>query len=158
MPLDSLVWLEVADQPFVYEDATPEERLVELARLLEHEEEWRGWLLEWDYATELLTKPACGSTIFTLRKMLYPNECGTSGCALGLAVMKWPAFCHPFDDFASAAMQAFGFSDQQVDRLFYGEAFGHNYAKVTPGMVALEIRKLLRRRHAQKRRVVPAAA
>lgn len=52
MPFDGSSFPQVSVPtvaPFCFETATPDERLLELARMLENEQEWRNMRMEWDF-------------------------------------------------------------------------------------------------------------
>lgn len=122
---------------FNFATATPDERLLELARLLDNEQEWRDTVMAWDFAFE------CRKTTEV--------DCGTVGCALGLAATVWPAFTeggpHHGDVFQGATDFLGMDFDTALTLFARGTADKHGgYAAVTPGMVAAEIREFVTKR------------
>jgi len=133
MPFDSLTFDDVSvpvAKPFDFDTATPDERLCELARLLENEQEWRDMMI-WDYGVELQTG----------------GICGTSGCAMGLARVTWSGYAAIFQRNIFAEKEAFDLTSKQADFLFGGEAYGGKDSDyITPGMVATAIRQFVANR------------
>jgi len=121
-------------KPFDFDTASPDERLLELARWLEDEQAWRDRLLSWDY--------------YTVKSFCPEAECGTAGCAVGLAETIWPQFLiiDPFD-VENRVMTAFDLTVKQGDDLFFGTnlvGFGVEFMhQVTPSMVATAIREFV---------------
>jgi hypothetical protein len=118
-------------KPFNFDTATGHERLAELARALDHEEEWRS-KIEWDYnVVEMETR------------------CGTAGCAIGLARALWGSNPH------ATSFETFGILEREASEIFYGyhrsypadplDVDNCDFDAVTPGMVANAIRDVLSR-------------
>lgn len=118
--------------PFDFDTATGDERLIELARWLDHDQRWRDHTLVWDYANVV------GTT---------DEGCGTSGCALGLAKIVMPGFYTFGRGYFGSAMQAFGLSADDVWFLFNGGFFSEDnsltHDNVAPGHVATAIRQFV---------------
>lgn len=138
MPFDG----ENYNKPFVYADATPRERLQELARLLENEQEWRNKTMKWDYSELLDTKTNA--------------RCGSVGCAMGLAEVTWglPSNVDLAVEFGMCEILELGAGNiftnttDTYDKIFYGHNLWttyrrHNMERVTPGQVAGAIRLYL---------------
>lgn len=141
MPFDGIGsrFIEVPTiTPFCFETATPDARLLELARWLEDEQAWRDSRMVWMY--ELVS-------------MSLSGPCGTAGCAMGLASKLWPSFGKISNDDLSVAerlaMSAFSLSMREVCWLFEGDAYPNTpLSEVTPGMVATAIREFVAARSA----------
>lgn len=145
MPFDGTTFPLIAVPtvaPFCFETATPDERLLELARWLEDEQAWRDSKMEWNFSTS----------------EAHSSICGAAGCAVGLAMILWgPSFRN--GDFWEGTT-AFDISDKQWWNLFgrglaehlgfYGadENDESVYGLVTPGMVAAAIREFVAKRSA----------
>lgn len=129
-------------KPFDFDTATPDERLLELARLLENEQEWRDSRMAWDFNRTLDTAAA--------------SPCGTAGCAMGLAHLTWSNFCpasyrpgfFSIFDAEKSACKHFNITLVQYGRLFDERMALNNggYQNVTPGMVATAIRQFVANR------------
>ena len=123
-------------KPFDFDTATPDERLLELARLLENEQEWRSSLIEWDYSESLYRDPSAG--------------CGTAGCALGLASIAWRGFgklgSFELSRASHLARMHFAMTERDVDHIFIGGFTRLEFEAVTPGMVAAAIREFVAKR------------
>lgn len=116
--------------PFDFGTATPDERLLELARMLEDEQAWRDTRMEWNFSS--------------IR--LQSNICGTAGCAVGLAQIVWPKFL--FNDHGNDRSEiVFGLDlDNEWGQLFgngLAMSLGLTLAAVTPGHVATAIRQFV---------------
>lgn len=123
-----------------YGDMEPRERLAELADLLDDYEEL----------------PAAKETkfIWNYSIAISARECGTPGCALGLAVVNGmiPDFKHSQwgPHVQPAVLDTFAISNREADELFGGGitrmmlSYGVDKAsEVTPQMVAAKIRDFL---------------
>jgi hypothetical protein len=73
-----------------------------------------------------------------------PADCGTAGCALGLAQIMWPHLEKAIAEDDDAAVAAFfGLPKEMVDEIFYGsDIYKCGMYEVTPGMVADAIEAL----------------
>lgn len=134
MPFDSLTFADIqvpVKKPFVYRTATPKERLLELARLLENDQEWRDTLMHWRFNVYL--EPTIKS-------------CGTEGCALGLATLKWPndwqcGSCYGQDAAYNQARRDFRLTEREAEYLFAPRIL--KLRPTTTKEVATRIRKLV---------------
>lgn len=114
-------------KPFDFDTASPDERLLELARWLEDEQAWRDKIIVWDYL--YVEQPTTA-------------HCGTAGCALGLASKVWPGFA------SFEAYDVFDMAEADGQSVFFGLEVHRFYgvdlmSKVTPGMVATAIREFV---------------
>ena len=67
-----------------------------------------------------------------------PDDCGTAGCALGLAATMWPKVFPTGDTYErwDQLVDAIGIEDWVMMDLFSGEAYPCDDSVVTPAMVA----------------------
>jgi len=130
-------------KPFDFDTATPDERLLELARLLENEQEWRDGRMVWDF-WEIFDhwEPQDGS-------------CGTAGCAIGLASLSFPSFSTGIPEVegseprGDAARIRFDLTNDQMDALFaqgLANSVSLPMAEVQPIHVATAIREFVAKR------------
>ncbi len=139
MPFDPLGFEDIqvpVVKPFDFETATPDERLLELARNLDREGEWRNHRLVWDFAVV---------------RAHTQEGCGTAGCALGVAAIIFPRFKTLGLGYFSSAQEAFALNKTEVMELFNSglpTKLGILHEDVTPGMVATAIREFVANRSA----------
>lgn len=114
-------------KPFEFGTATADARLLFLASKLEREQEWRDKIMSWDYAA------------IVVRSV---DDCGTAGCAIGLASIIWPGFS------IGDVYSAFGLTPTETSYLFCGNFTQLPMRAVTPGMVATAIREFVAKRSA----------
>lgn len=131
MPYDSFGFkdLEVpVSKPFDFDAATPDERLLELARLLENEQEWRDRLIGWNF--EVILEGA-------------KNSCGTAGCAVGLAETVWgDRFLNIYGAFDLCGSEAF-----DIFGCGLADGLGLEMSEVQPIHVATAIREFVAKRN-----------
>lgn len=135
MPFDSLSFEDVKVPTFNFATATPEERLLELARLLDNKQEWEDKMF-WDFG-----------------HVIHQDECGTSGCALGLSHIFWPEFAERSYEIGhfNAARELFNLRGAE-DTVFASLTPGHGN-RVQPGDVAKAIRRVIAHRKKPVRRL-----
>lgn len=145
MPFDGTNFAPIAvpTKPFDFVTATPDARLLELARWLDDEQAWRDRKISWNF--------------MTVHNKDDSSPCGTAGCALGLAYAIWPEFADSKDarDDSSTAFETakelFDLNGEEACDLFdIGLAIARKIKMraVTPGMVATAIRQFVAKRSA----------
>ncbi len=111
--------------------ATGDTGLLRLAMLLDNEQEWRDSIMEWDFLS-------------VTRNSL--SECGTAGCALGLAKLVWPEFkyesARSLSAF-SAATRIFEIDSLAAQYIFSGGFTFKPFCEINPRDVVAAIREFV---------------
>ena|ERR1700754_740217 len=126
-------------KPFDFDTATGDERLLELAKHLEDDQVWRNRLMVWDFSTV---------------RASVSGECGTAGCAAGLASALWgrrKVFGRELVIDNPKFLRVFGITEDESNSLFGWELSRKRQIPmmdVTPGMVATAIKEFVANRQA----------
>lgn len=130
MPLDGTNY-QAEEVAFDLSFATGNTGLLRLARLLELEQTWRDTKMTWDFGTVLEGNDEA--------------KCGTSGCAIGLALVLWPQFRRLDEQNISPEEVAFDLSSDDANLLFYGlnPSYPSVFEEIEPHHVAKAIREFV---------------